>query len=292
MLLILSINHVMFGQTTKQEIRITPLFLESLRLTPQEVELGYENPQNFVRNEDDWLWGNGSDVASLRNNEALNFVLQNDMERAREILQEVCEKSPQFFPARFNYGRVLLFFKEYQQALFQFSRATALVPQYWKNYYYLAKAYELAADYNAAVYHYRLAYLRNPYDLESLVALGDLLLDLNRAAEADLIYRFVLERDPGFNNALIGTGKVYLRRGRFQDALISFRAVDRSRAYKKELHFYMGEAAFYSQDYRLAAEEYEKMLGYPQDAVFNRISLYFLRQRVKMARRLSLQQAE
>lgn len=266
--------------------------MESLKLTPQEEELGYWEPKNFIRNEQDYLWADGSDMASLRNNEALNFVLQNDMERAKEILEEAAKKSPNFFPVRFNYGRILLYFKEHQKAIHEFSRASALVPQYWKNYYYLAKAFELAGNYNSAIYYYRIAYLRNPFELNSLVALGDLLLDQRRPAEAEQIYQFCLERDPGYNNALIGMGKVYFYQGKFQDALLSFRAVDRTKDYKKELHFYYGEAAFYAQDYRLAAEEYQTMLGYPQDVVFNRISIHRLRQRLQQARRLALQQSE
>ncbi len=292
LMLLLLFYGSLWPQSNLQHVRITKEFLDSLKPDIIDQEFGYDEPKAFVSNKDDWLWGDGDDMATLRNNEALNFVLQNDMARAKEILHQVTRKSPQFFPGRFNYGRVLLFFNEHRQALAEFTRARDLVPQYWKNYFYMAKAFELQGDYNSAVYHFKLAYLRNPYDLNSLVALGDLLLDRNRSTEAEDIYKYCLEQDNGYNNALIGMGKVYFYRRKYYDAVLMFRSIDRDRPYKKEIHFYFAESAFYAQMYPLAVEEYQTMLGYPQDAVFNRISLARLRQRLQQARRLSLQQSE
>lgn len=284
------LNTPLYAQRVPTMPRITKQFLESLKPDPIDLALGFDEPKAFISNKGDWLWGDGNDTATQRNNEALTFVLQNDMTRAREILHEASRKAPQFFPIRFNYGRVLLFFSEHQQALAEFTRARDILPQYWKNYYYMGKAYEQQGDYNSAVYHFKLAYLHNPFDLSSLVALGDLLLERNRAEEAQEIFEYCLSQDNGYNDALIGLGKVRFHSKKYYDAVLLFRAVDRDRPFKKELHFYYAESAFFAQMYPLAMQEYQTMLGYPQDAVFNRISLPRLRQRMSQAKRLSLQE--
>jgi tetratricopeptide (TPR) repeat protein len=226
------------------------------------------------------------------NNEALSFVLQNDMERARQLLEELREKNPQFFPGRYNLGRVYLFFKDHQKALVEFEQAQRIVPQYWRNYYYIGKSFELQGDTNSAAYMYLTSYRHNIYDLESLVAMGDLLIEARRLREAETIFKYCLRQDDGFNDALIGLGKISYYYRKYYDATLWFKTVDRLKPFKKELHFFYGESAFYARDYETALPEYENMLQFPQDAIYNKISLTRMRQRLKQTKRLLQQTSE
>lgn len=298
--------------------KITPEFLSSFKPTPLDFAMGWvivdesarkypehitaadlrstnqqkpEQPAQDKRpritNRDDFLWAeDANDLASGKNNEALAFVLANDMDRARDIFEELRQKEPQFFPGRFNLGRVYLYFKQHREAIAEFEKCIALVPQYSKNYYYLGKSYELAAQRDAADYNYLRAYRYDIYNLDPLVALGDSLLEQKRTVEALNVFKHCLKQDSGFNDALIGMGKVAYTMKKYYDATLWFRSVDTKLPYKKELHFYYGESAFYSQDYQTAAQQYELMLNFPQDAIYSKVSLVRMRKRLEQTKRL------
>lgn len=270
---------------------VTDEFLSSLERSELEKEFGHTKAKAHITNRNGWLWGDANDAGTLANNEALFFVQQSNMLRAKEVLEDAVKKSPQNFMARYNLGRIYLFYKEHQQAHIQFNRARSLVPQYHKNYYYIGKALELGGDYNAAFEYYRKAYQKNPYDLSSLVALGDLLLDRKRITEAKNVYKFCLRQDHGYNDALIGMGKVKYHEKLYYAATVWFDYVDLDKPYKKEYHYYYAESAFYARMYKLAASEFQTMLAYPTDAIYDRVSLSRVRFRLKQARRLALEQA-
>jgi tetratricopeptide (TPR) repeat protein len=245
----------------------------------------FERPR--ITNRGEFLWSEGpNDLATGKNNEGLAFVLANDMDRARDIFEELRDHEPQFFPGRFNLGRIYLYFKQHREAIAEFEKCTHLVPQYSKNYFYLGKSYELAAKRDAADYNFLRAYRYDIYNLEPLVALGDSLLEQKRTTEALNSFKHCLKQDAGFNNALIGMGKVAYTMKKYYDATLWFRNVDMRKAYKKELHFYYGESSFYAQDYQTAAKQYETMLNFPQDAIYSKISLMRMRKRLEQTKRL------
>jgi tetratricopeptide (TPR) repeat protein len=304
--------------------KITPEFLSSFKPTPLDFEMGWvivdESARKFperitaadlrrsapnkseplredkrprITNRGDFLWAEGpNDLATSKNNEGIAFVLANDMERAREVFEELRQHEPQFFPGRFNLGRIYLYFKQHQEAIAEFEKCIALVPQYSKNYYYLGKSYELAAQRDAADYNYLRAYRYDIYNLDALVALGDSLLEQKRTIEALNVFKHCLRQDSGFNDALIGMGKVAYTMKKYYDATLWFRTVDTKLPYKKELHFYYGESAFYSQDYQTAARQYEQMLNFPQDAIYSKVSLVRMRKRLEQTKRLLNQTVE
>ena len=220
--------------------RITKYYLESLLPDDIDRSLGVsgKNPPIQIKERNGWIEVEADDMAAARHSQALNFIMQDNLERAKEILLEIRERSPQFFAARFNLGRIYLYYKDHQNALNEFTVARNIIPQYWKNYYYLGKAYELQGEYNAAIYHYHIAYLKNPYDLGAMVALGDLMIAVNRYTDARHIYKFCLANDSGYNDALIGMGKIAYHKRNFYDATVWFRNVDLAKPYKKELHYY------------------------------------------------------
>lgn len=240
-----------------------------------------------IANRGEFLWSEGpNDLSTRKNNEGLAFVLANDMDRARDIFEELRSKEPQFFPGRFNLGRIYLYFKQHREAIAEFEKCSQLVPQYSKNYFYLGKGYELAAQRDAADYNYLRAYRYDIYNLESLVALGDSLLEQRRTVEALNVFKHCLKQDPGFNDALIGMGKVAYTLRKYYDATLWFRSVNVKATYKKELHYYYGESSFYAQDYQTASRQYEAMLNFPQDAIYSKVSLIRMRKRLEQTKRL------
>ncbi len=269
---------------------ISPLFLESLKKTQDEAMLYPEKPKEKILLRNGYMEASGKDKAAVMNNEAIAYILMQDYDRAILILEEVTGKSPHFYPAFFNLGMLYLARKDHKNAFYNFNMGKKLFPQYWKNYFFMAKCYELAGNYDEAIYHYRLAYLRNPFDLESLTALGDLLVNLNRLREAESVYRYCLKQDRGFNFALSGMGKVSFYRGNFYSSLYWFKAVNLHLDYPREYHFYYAESLFNIRDYTLASSEYEKMLSFPQNPIYEKISLSRMRFRLSQSRRLALQE--
>lgn len=296
--------------------RITPEFLSSFKPTQLDFDMGWviidESTRKFpdritaddlrksdpakastevkrprITNRGEFLWAEGpNDLATSKNSEGLAFVMANDMDRARDIFEELRQAEPQFFPGRFNLGRVYLYFKQHREAIAEFEKCTQLVPQYSKNYYYLGKSYELAARRDAADYNFLRAYKYDIYSLDALVALGDSLLEQKRTVEALNAFKHCLKQDSGFNDALIGMGKVAYTMKKHYDATLWFRTVDTQKSYKKELHFYYGESAFFSQDYQTAARQYQAMLNFPQDAIYSKVSLLRMRKRLEQTKRL------
>lgn len=258
-----------------------------LKKTPPDQKTAESGDRPRIANRGEFLWSEGAnDLATRKNNEGLAFVLANDMDRAREIFEELRQHEPQFFPGRFNLGRIYLYFKQHREAIAEFEKCTQLVPQYSKNYYYLGKGYELEARRDAADYNYLRAYKYDIYNLESLVALGDSLLEQKRTIEALNVFKHCLKVDSGFNDALIGMGKVAYTLKKYYDATLWFRTVDTRVSYKKELHFYYGESSFYAQDYQTAAKQYQTMLNFPQDAIYSKVSLLRMRKRLEQTKRL------
>jgi tetratricopeptide (TPR) repeat protein len=296
--------------------KITPEFLSAFKPTPLDFEMEWvivdQSARKFpsqitaddlrkpptnkpptasdkprIANRGEFLWSEGpNDLATSKNNEGLAFVLANDMDRARDIFEELRSKEPQFFPGRFNLGRIYLYFKQHREAIAEFEKCTYLVPQYSKNYFYLGKGYELAAQRDAADYNYLRAYRYDIYNLESLAALGDSLLEQKRTVESLNTFKHCLKVDPGFNDALIGMGKVAYTLKKYYDATLWFRSVDTKRVYKKELHYYYGESSFYAQDYQTASRQYQTMLNFPQDAIYSKVSLIRMRKRLEQTKRL------
>ncbi|RME89254.1 MAG: hypothetical protein D6767_08750 [Candidatus Hydrogenedentota bacterium] len=263
-------------------------------LKPDRIDrfLNAKSPKAMVRTQGGWLWATGKDLASKTNNEALIFIMANDYDRAAEILKQVTQKDRQFFPARFNLGKVYLRIKKHKEALLQFKMARNLVPGYWNNYYYIALSYQRMGDYDAAEHYYKLSYRHNPYHLDSLTALGDLLLEQGRLMDAKKRYLDALRYDDGFNNALIGLGKVELKLRRYYEATLYFRSVDTSKPYNKELHYYYAEAAFFAQMYATAVEQYKLLLQFPQDPIYNKVSVTRIKFRLKQAQKLALQSTQ
>ncbi|MBV6494505.1 MAG: hypothetical protein LDLANPLL_02538 [Turneriella sp.] len=302
--------------------RVTPEFLSSFKPTQLDFDMGWvivdKSAQKFpehitasdlrkkkketgktsdtrprIVNREGFLWAeDAEDLSSRKNNEALAFVLANDMDRAREIFEELRTHEPQFFPARFNLGRVYLYFSQHREAIAEFEKCTQLVPQYSKNYYYLGKGYEIAGKRDAADYNFLRAYRYDIYSLDPVVALGDSLLEQKRTTEALNAFKYALKQDPGFNDALIGMGKVAFAMKKYYDATLWFRSVNQKAPYKKELHYFYAESSFFAQDYQTAEREFSAMLNFPQDAIYGKISLVRMRKRLEQTRRLLNQTVE
>jgi tetratricopeptide (TPR) repeat protein len=133
---------------------------EDLRRPPSEKKTAEPGDKPRITNRGEFLWSEGpNDLATRKNNEGLAFVLANDMDRARDIFEELRQNEPQFFPGRFNLGRIYLYFKQHREAIAEFEKCTQLVPQYSKNYFYLGKGYELPDS------PVTLAWMVYPFDL-------------------------------------------------------------------------------------------------------------------------------
>ena len=283
-------TYAISGREVIREVRETKLYRESMRRDHIDKFLGRLDPKAKLYLNGIFIQGDRKDPSTEKNNLAITSIItRNDYEQAKQALIELRKSRPGFFPARYNLGLVFLRSKDYHHAVLEFRKARDLCPQYSMNYYYLGQAYMLQGDYDNAMYNFRIAYLRNPYDMSSLVALADLLIFRKRLTEAKDVFQYCLEIDDGYNNALIGMGKIAFHHKKYYDATLWFRAVDTTNQYKKELHYHYARAAFFSRNYKLAVKQYEEMLRHPTDRIFDTVSITRARFNLRLAQQLAFQ---
>ena len=177
--------HAISGREVIREVRETKLYRESMRRDHIDKFLGRLAPKAKLYLNGIFIQGDRKDPSTEKNNLAIaSIITRGDYEQAKQTLIELRKSRPRFFSARHNLGLVFLHFKDYHHAVLEFRKARDLCPQYSMNYYYLGQAYMLQGDYDNAMYNFRIAYLRNPYDMSSLVALADLLIFRRRFTEA------------------------------------------------------------------------------------------------------------
>jgi len=271
-----------------KEPRLYPQYYKAIKKDRVEADLNIKNTKEKILYKNGWMEVTGKDKASQYNQLAVSFLNKYKWQQALETLDMAIKKVPYLYALRFNRGRIYLYQRNHRKAIIEFRKALGLVPIFFGNYFFLGKAYQLAADHDSALYQYRLAYRYNPYSLVSLIAIGDLLIIQNRLTEAEKYYVYALKIDDGYNDALIGMGKVAYKKGNFFDATLFFKMINYKKPYAKILHYYYAESAFYNKMYPLAVLQYKKILEYPNDEVFNIVSLSRMKFRLRQAEKFIL----
>ncbi len=182
---------------------LSPLFrfLKPLKPDPIDEFLKAKSPKFKIFTYKGWITANGNDLAALNNQRAVDLLLQLKYKEAKDILLEVSQKSPQFFPSRFNLGRLYLILKEYEYSLRELKKTALLIPQYSKTHLYIGDVYKRMGNTDLALEQYRISYRKNPFDLTPLIRMGDLYSSQKLYHEAIRLFKFCLQIDDGNNHS-------------------------------------------------------------------------------------------
>ncbi|WP_108973232.1 tetratricopeptide repeat protein [Leptospira ryugenii] len=230
------------------------------------------------------------------NNETIQMVVtgkEKERALAKKRLQAGIRFDPQFFPFRYNLGRLHSIDYEYKEALIQFEYAKAEMPDYYKTYLHIGILSEITREAYYAVEHYKLAAKKNPYDTEALVRLSDHYLASglkNRAFQYLTEASKIQETSP---NVRLGFARLEMEKGNFHIAYKIFAKTSLTSQegkpipYDKKFHYYFAETASKVTDYETAEEEYTKMLSFPNDPFFATVSPKVIARRRDIAKKFA-----
>jgi len=211
-------------------------FLDAHRLEPQEAQAALLIGVNYLRLNKlrravQWL-----DRAHAKKNASADPLVHliEAHTRLREHDQaEVCYYMALQLPdvdealANANLAESLLLRKKTERALWCLRRAAEIDPELPHIHARLAEAHRSAGKRDRARQLY-LAELRvSPGDIDTLLDLGDLLVEMNRSAEAAEKYRRALELQSDNLDAHMALGDLAMREGRVKEALASFQLAQR-----------------------------------------------------------------
>ncbi|MDH5716113.1 MAG: hypothetical protein OEZ22_00575 [Spirochaetia bacterium] len=254
---------------------------EFLSIINSEESLKYKSYGPKIFEENEWFIVKDENIRAYQNNKAVDLLNKNKFIEAEVILKDLLKKTPHFIASRLNLGRLYLFQKDYEKALFYFISAKNLFPKYGKIYYYLGKTYEKLQNINLALINYKLSYRYNIYDLQALACIGNLYIKQNNFTEAENIFKIILKQDGTYNNGFIGMGILNLKQKNYYKSLLYFYEVKTHILYNKIFHFYFAEALTKQKNYEKALEEYKIILKYKNELADYNLSENFILKKIK-----------
>ncbi|MBX7056443.1 MAG: tetratricopeptide repeat protein [Leptospirales bacterium] len=208
---------------------------------------------------------------------AVDLASKDLLQQAAASLENGLRQDAHFFPFAFNAGRLYLILNQPQKAISRLRRARALLPRLAAAHYYLAQAYELAGEEQAAIASYREAARRDPGDLRPLIALGDFYLEKDQPTQAERYYVLVQRLMPDSVDARLGLARLAMRRRDWPSARVILESIEtveldgqEKTGYNRELHLYLAQIAIEERDYAVAVEQYGRLLAHPEDPFFLR----------------------
>ncbi len=230
------------------------------------------------------------------NNEAIRLVLtglEKDRLEAKRMLEAGVKFDPQFFPFRYNLGRMYSIDLKYKEALIQFEYAKAEVPDYFKTYLHIGILSEITREVHYAIDHYKTAFKKNPYDTEALIRLSDHYISTGLKNRAFLYLQEAEKIQEASPNVKLGYARLEMERGNYHIAYKIFLKTTLTSQegkpvpYDKKFHYYFAETASKVTDYEMAEQEYTKMLAFPNDPFFATVSAKVIARRRDIAKKFA-----
>ncbi|TGL57271.1 hypothetical protein EHQ58_13300 [Leptospira ognonensis] len=230
------------------------------------------------------------------NNEAVKIALsgkETDRALAKKMLLAGVRFDPQFFPFRYNLGRLYSIDFQYKEALIQFEYAKAEMPEYFKTYLHIGILSEMTREVYYAIEHLKIAAKKNPYDTEALVRLSDHYISTGLKNRAYIYLNEASKIQETNPNVKLGYARLEMEKGNYHIAYKIFLKTLLSSQegkpipYDKKFHYYFAETASKVTDYEIAEREYTKMLSFPNDPFFASVSAKVIARRRDIARKFA-----
>jgi len=230
------------------------------------------------------------------NNQAVALAIsgtETDRIRAKKMLLAGVRFDPQFFPFRYNLGRLYSIDFQYKESLIQFEFAKAEMPEYFKTYLHIGILSEMTREIYYAIDHYKIAAKKNPYDTEALIRLSDHYISTGLKNRAFLYLNEASKIQETSPNVKLGYARIEMEKGNYHIAYKIFLKTSLSSqegkpvAYDKKFHFYFAETASKVTDYEIAEREYSKMLSFPNDPFFASVSTKVIARRRDIAKKFA-----
>lgn len=126
---------------------------------------------------------------------------ERNFQAANTLYEEVIQNYPKRFETYHKYGLSLISSKNYHKAIYAFTQATALNPDYAPSYYFLGNVYFQLKDYNNALKQYLKATKINPYSLDSYYKIALTLEKIDNKPLAAQYYSKCLTLDADYKPA-------------------------------------------------------------------------------------------
>lgn len=234
------------------------------------------------------------------NNEILAELSQGDFQDHKMLRAAVSKfraglrADPLFFPFQYNLGRIFSMLNLPGRARRFFELARGTMPRFSGAYLNLGRTHAALKEDRAAVYYYKQAARKNPYDLKPLIALGNFYLDRGDRGRSRKFYLAALKKKPNYANAKIGLARLFMHSGDKIRARIALKEIateelDGSprRDYDRILHYYLATIAADLRDYRESLRQYNRLLSYKKDPFFLRVGVREIEKRRDIVKRLA-----
>jgi tetratricopeptide (TPR) repeat protein len=242
-------------------------------------------PKDSIYFEDGFAYCTGQSEMALENNRAAQKMKAGGFQIAVPQLEEALKKSSLFFPFRYNLGMCYLHLSDFKKALLNFTKAQAVVPEYYGTYLQIGEVYHRMNRDREAIDYYREALKKNKKELNTYVLIGDIYLHRNQVQAAKKYYDECLAINSRFPNGLLGRAKIHFRQGEYHKALVLLKSIDTSGEYDKSLHYYFAECAYKLRDYATASRHYEILLRHKNDKFFITNSIVLIEHKLSLSNR-------
>ncbi len=246
-------------------------------------------PREEMYTKNDLVYCTGELEAAKLNNTAADMIAFGEHEAAKKLFERGLKKAPLFFPFLYNNGVCCLFLRDFKRALIFLNKAKNILPEYARTYLQIGFTHQMMANEESAIAHFREALKINPYEIESLILIGDIYYYRNQISQAEKYYKTSLAMNQSFANGIIGIAKIQFYRKEFSSTIITLKGVDTPGEYDKSLHYYYAESSYKLQDYRTAYEQYKKLLSFKNDKFFITHARSLIKHKLELAEKFIAQ---
>ncbi len=234
-----------------------------------------------------------NDVAGFNNQtvESLGRVGLDERPRFETALARFeagLDANPQFLPFLYNAGRVAFILGDRARAARYFERARELLPEFAGVHQNLGRVYAAGRpgerEEQAALASLRTAARLNPFERAAWLTLGDVYFAWDQPERAREYYAAVLKEIPASVDAKVGLARLALRERDWNEALrllesasLTYPGDVARRNINRSAYYYLGLAYRAVGAHELAVQAFDRMLSYPRDALFLKISYGALR---------------
>lgn len=246
-----------------------------------------ETGKYSIYSKNDILFCTGDDPAGTANNKAADLMLAGKFQEAMVILDEALTHEPLFFPFRYNAGICALYMNRLQLSLMHFTKASQLVPEYWKTYLQTGYIYGRMNRESDALEQFRTGLKKNPDDLNTYILIGDIYFERKQLRIAQKYYEKAVSIQHSFPNGILGLAKIHFKNAEYTKAIVLLKSIDITKDYDKSYHYYFAESSFKNGDYKTAIEQYETLLRFKNDKFFLINSMFLIKHKLELSKRFT-----